>query len=103
MKVSGKLLRLGVTRERKDQECAEICNMNVTITYIKYFYIGTNNGGRTVWVGNVAGMVETRNANLYFGKSKGTESSEDTVIYVKVLLKWVGLMWLETGTSNVPL
>lgn len=50
MKVSDKLLRrIGVARERKDQECAEICNMNVTITWnIKYFYIGMNNGGRTV-------------------------------------------------------
>jgi hypothetical protein len=60
---------IGVTRERKDQECAEICFMNVAITWnIKYFYIGMKNGGRTVWVGNVAGMVETRNASLYFGK-----------------------------------
>ena len=62
-----------------------------------------NNGGRTVWVVNVAGMVKTRNANLYLGKSKGADPSEDIAIYVEVLLKWIGLMWLETGTSNVPL
>jgi hypothetical protein len=78
--------------------------MNATITWnIKYFYIGMNNGGRTLWVGNVAGMVETRNANLYLEKSKGTDPSEDIIIYVKVLLKCIGLMWLEIGNSNVPL
>lgn len=97
MKVADMLLRrIGVTRERKDRECAEICNMNATITWnIKYFYIGMNNGGRNVWVGNVAGMVETRNASLYLGNLRGKT--------VNVLLKWIGLMWLETETSNVPL
>ena len=61
---------------------------HVTITCnIKYFYIGIKNGGRTVWVGNVAGMLETRNANLYLGKSKETDPSEDIVVYVEVLLK----------------
>jgi hypothetical protein len=105
MKVADILLRkIGVTRERKVQECAEICNMNVKTTWnIKYFYIRMNNGGRNVRVGNVAGMIETRNANLYLGKSKGTDPSEDIVIYVNVLLKWIGLMWLEAETSNVPL
>ena len=38
------------------------------------------------------------------GISKGADPSEDIrVIYVKVLLKWIGLIWLETGTSNMPL
>jgi hypothetical protein len=62
MKVEDKLLRrTDVTRERKEQECAEICNMNITIARnIKHFYIGMNNGGWSVWVWNVAGMLETR-------------------------------------------
>jgi len=54
-------------------------------------------------VGNVAVMAETLNANIYLGKSKGADPSEDIVICVKVLLKWIGLMWLDTRTSNVPL
>ena len=38
-------------------------------------------------MGNVAGMLESRNANLYLGKSKETDPSEDIVVYVEVLLK----------------
>jgi hypothetical protein len=104
MKVEDEFLRKTVvTIKRKVQECSEICNTYVRITWnIKYFYIGRNNGRRTVWVGNVAGTVETRNPNLYLGKSKGTNPSEDIVIYVKVLLKLIGIMWLETRNSNMP-
>ena len=71
--------------------------MNGTVKWrnIKYFYIGMNNGGMTVWVGNVAGMMEIRNAVLYLGRSKGTDPLEDIVIYLYINI--IKMFWINVA------